>query len=85
MQTLDNDSQLFENGITEDMFTKTHGIIVLDLSGTQDMSILRTVSVRLECTFVDTLAESIALMSLNKFETYWEITPEGSVLLYLAP
>jgi len=85
MQTLDHDSQLFENGITEDMFAKTHGIIVLDLSGTQDMSIVRTGSVRLECTFTDPLAESIALISLNQYETYWEITPEGSVLLDLAP
>ena len=67
------------------MFAKTHGIIVLDLSGIQDMSIVRTGSVRLECTFADPLAESIALISLNQFETYWEITPEGSVLLDLAP
>ena len=67
------------------MFAKTPGIIVLDLSGTQDMSIVRTGSVRLECTFADPLAESIALISLNQYETYWEITPEGSVLLDLAP
>jgi hypothetical protein len=85
MQTLDHDSQLFENGITEEMFAKTHGIIVLDLSGTQDMSIVRTGTVRLECTFANPLAESIALISLNQYETYWEITPEGSVLLDLAP
>ena len=85
MQTLDHDSQLFENGITEEIFAKTQGIILLDLSGTQDMSIVRTGSVRFECTFADPLPESIALISLNQFETYWEIIPKGSVLLDPAP
>jgi len=85
MQSLDHDSQLFENGITESMFSKNHGVIVLDLSGTQDMSIVRTGNVRLECTFADALTESITLISLSQFETYWEITPDGSVLLDLAP
>ena len=52
------------------MFGKTHGIIILDLSVTQDMSIVRTSTVRLECTFADLLTESIALISLNQFKTY---------------
>ena len=34
MQSLDRDSQLFENSITDEMFTKNHGIIALNLSGT---------------------------------------------------
>ena len=71
MQSLDHDSQLFENGITDSMFSKNHGVIVLDLSGTQDMSIVRTGNVRLECTFADALTESITLISLSQFETYW--------------
>jgi hypothetical protein len=83
MESLDRDSQLFENGITEEIFAETHRIIVRDLSGTQDVSILQTGSVRLECTFAKPLAESIALISLNQFATYWEITPKGSVLLDL--
>jgi hypothetical protein len=57
MQSLHRDSQLFENGITEEMFAKTYDIIVLDLSGTQDMSIVLTGSVRLEYTFAEPLAE----------------------------
>jgi hypothetical protein len=85
MQSLDHDSQLFENGITDSIFSKTHGVIVLDLSGTQDLTVVRTGSVRLECTFADALTESITLISLCQFETYWEITPDGSVLLDLAP
>ena len=40
MQSLLQDSQLFENGVTEEMFAKTHGIIVLDLSEFQDMTII---------------------------------------------
>ena len=63
------------------MFTKSHGIIVLDFSLTQDMSIVRNGIVHLECTFTEPLEESIALILLNKFETSWEITPDGSVLL----
>ena len=51
MQSLDRDSQLFENGITKEMLAKTHGIIVLDLSGTQDMTIVRTGTVRLKFPF----------------------------------
>jgi hypothetical protein len=51
MQSLDQDSQLLENGITDTVFEKTHGIIVLDLYGTQDMSIVRMGTLRLECTF----------------------------------
>jgi hypothetical protein len=80
MQSLDHDSKLFENGITNSMFSKNHCVIVLDLSGTQDMSIVRTGNVRLEWTFVDTLTESITLLSLSQFETYGEITTDGSVL-----
>ena len=60
-------------------------IIVSDLSGTQDMSIVGTATVRLEYTFANPLTESVALISLNQFETCWEITPDGSVLLDLAP
>jgi hypothetical protein len=67
------------------MFAITHGIIVLYLSGTQDMSIVQTGNVPIECTVAKPLEESIVLISLNQFETYWEITPDGSVLLDLAP
>ena len=63
------------------MFAKTFGIIVLDLSGTQDMNIQRTRRVHLECTFAKQLAEIIAIISLNKLEAYSKITPEGNVLL----
>ena len=48
VQSLDQYSQLFQNGITEDMFAKTHGIILLDLSSTQDLSIVQTGTVHLE-------------------------------------
>jgi hypothetical protein len=85
MLSLDHDSQLFGNGITNSIFSKNHGVIILDLAGTQDMSIVRTGNVRLERTFADALTESIPLISLSQFETYWEITPDGSVLLSLAP
>jgi hypothetical protein len=85
MQSLDHDSQLSDNGITNPMFPKNHGLIVLHFLGTRDMSIVRTGNVRLECTFTDTLTESITLISLSQFERYWEITHDGSVLLYLAP
>ena len=50
-------------------------MVSLDLSVAQDMSIVQTGSVRLECTFAEPLAESIALISLNQFGTYWEIIP----------
>ena len=62
------------------MFPKNHGIIVLDLSSTQDMSIVRTGIVRLDFTFVEPLTETIALRLLKQFETYLEITPDGSDL-----
>ena len=39
------------------MFAKTHGVTVLDLSGTQDMTIVRTGTVRLEYTFAEPLEE----------------------------
>ena len=67
------------------MFAKTHDIIVFGLSGTQDMSIVRTRSVRLECIFAEPLSESMALILLSQFETYCEITPDGVILLDLAP
>ena len=57
----------------------------MDLSGTQDMTIVQTGTVRIECTLVEPSEESIALISLNLFETYREITPDGRVLLDLAP
>ena len=40
IQSLGLDSKLFENGMTNTMFSKTHSIIVFDFSGTQDMSIV---------------------------------------------
>ena len=79
MQSLCRNSQLFENDLTDTVFAKTFSTIVLDLSGTQYMNIVRTGSVRLECTFAEPLAESTVLFSLNQFEIYWEITFEGSV------
>ena len=85
IQSLDQDSQLFENGITGEMFAKTHGVFVLDLSDTQDRIIVGTGTVRLECTFAEAFEESFVLMSRNQFETYWEITSGGSVLLDWAP
>ena len=85
MESLDPDSQPFENGIADEMFSITHGIIVLDLSGTKDSSIVRTDTVRLEFTFAEPLEESKALVSLYQLEACWEIIPEGSVLLDLAP
>ena len=68
MQSLDRGSQLLQNGITNTMFAKAHGIIVLDLSGNQDISIARTGGVRLDSIFAQELAESIALMSFNQFK-----------------
>ena len=43
--------ELLENGITEEMFAKTHGIIVLDFSGTQDSATVWTSTLRLEWIF----------------------------------
>ena len=63
------------------MFSKTHGITVLDLSVTYDMSHVWTGRVHLECASSKALNESIAQISLNQFKTYWEITLDGSVLL----
>ena len=40
MQSLDQDTYLFENGITDIIIAKNHGIIILDLSATQDMIIV---------------------------------------------
>ena len=62
------------------MFAKSHDIIVLDFSGTQDMSIRWTGTVRLKCFFAKPLAESIVLILPNQFETCWQITPFGSGL-----
>ena len=85
IKSLVEDSHLFENGITEEMFAQTHSIIVLDLSGTQYMTIVRIRKLRLECNFAKPMGESIALILLNQFEIVWEITPDGSVLLDSAP
>ena len=84
MQSLDRDSQVFENCKTEEMFAKTHGSIALGLSGTQEILIIRIGTVRLKCIFTKPLEGSIALISLFQFETYWRITSDGSVLLDLA-
>ena len=67
------------------MFARTHDTIVSDFSNTQDMTIFRTGTVRLECTFAEPLEEDIALITLNQFYTYRNITPDGYVLLNLAP
>ena len=40
MQSLDPKSKAFENGITDEMFGKTHGISLFNLSATQDLSIV---------------------------------------------
>jgi hypothetical protein len=85
MQSLDHNSKLFENGITNSISSKNHGVIVSELSGTQDMSIVRTGNIRLECTFPNALNQSITQISLSQFEAYWEIIHDGSVLLDLAP
>ena len=61
-QSLDQDSQLFVNSITNTISAKTQGIIALNLTGTQDMSIVRKASVRLECPFANPLAETIELI-----------------------
>ena len=76
MESLDRDSQLFENGITYE----TLAIFLV-----QDMSIVRMGTSRLEYTFAEPLTESTVLISLNQFETYWKVTPDCSVLLDLAP
>ena len=49
------------------------------------MTIVRMGTERLECTFAEPLKESVVLISLNEFETYWEITPDSIVLLDLTP
>ena len=67
------------------MIAETHGIIVLNFSGTQDMNIVQTNTVRLGCTFFEPLEESITLISLNQFGTFTEIIPDASVLLDLVP
>ena len=48
--------------MTDTLFSKISGIVVLDLSATQDTSVVQTESVRLECTFAGHLAESFALI-----------------------
>ena len=60
VQSLDRDLCLFENSIFDEIFAKIHGIIILDMSGTQDMSIVRTDIIHLECTFAEPLEEIIA-------------------------
>ena len=66
------------------MFAKIHGIIVLELSGTLDMSIVQTGRLCFDSTFAEPFPESIALISLNQFEICWEFTTQGSFLLDLA-
>ena len=63
---------------------KTPGISVLNLPGTQDMTIVQTGAVRIECTFAESLKVSIVLPSLNQILVFWDVTPDGSVLLDLA-
>ena len=41
--------------------------------------IVQTVSVCSECTFAQTLTEIFAYISLNQYETYWEITPDALI------
>ena len=67
------------------MFAKSYGIIVLDLSGTQDVTVVRMGTVHFECIIAEPLTGGVALISLNQFPTYWEITPDGSIVLDLAP
>ena len=75
-----------ENGITREIFAKTNGTVVLDFSSTQtNMGLNRRGTVGLEFTFAKTLEQSVALTSLNQFETYWEITSDGRILLDLVP
>jgi hypothetical protein len=59
------------------MFVKTHGVIVLDLSGVQAMGIVWTDNMRLEYTFDGPMEEIIALFSLNQFQNYWKIILDG--------
>jgi len=40
MQSVDQDLQLFKNGITNEIFSKNYGIILFDVSGTQNLSIV---------------------------------------------
>ena len=69
ISSLGQDLKLFENFIQQEMFTKICGIIVLELSGIQDMTIVRTDILHLDCTFVESLEENVGLISLNQFET----------------
>ena len=73
--------------ITNLMFSEVHGITVVELSVTLNMSIVPTGAVHLEYKFSEPLKESITLtsVSLSQFETYWEIIPDGCVLLKLTP
>ena len=61
-------TELFQNGITDETFAKTHGVIVLYLFGTTDMSTVQTGTLRLECTFCKPVMESIVYISQNQFE-----------------
>ena len=63
------------------MFSKTYDTTILYLSAANDLSIVQMDTVHLECTFAELLEESIALTSLNRFESYWEITPDGSATI----
>ena len=58
------------------MLAKTHGIIVLDLSGTQDMRVVRIGIIYLECSIDGEYGIHLAKL----IETYWEFAPYGRVL-----
>ena len=51
-----------ENGITDKVSVKTYGIIVLDLSVTQNMSIVLRGTVQLGCKFAELLGVGIVLI-----------------------
>jgi len=65
IQCLDQDSQLFENGTAEEMFTRTHGVIVLCFFSTQDKTIVWRGSVGLEYISAESLEENLLLISPN--------------------
>ena len=70
MQSLEKNLKLFENSITEEMFAKTHGTIILRLPRTQDVTIVQRSTLCLDCTFAEPLEDIVALISLNQFETH---------------
>ena len=68
MQSLYQDLQPSENGIDNTMTAKTQSFIILNLSGTQIIRIVRTGSVYLECTLAYPLDENIVFILSNQFE-----------------